>query len=195
MYNALTLGAKGIIAPMAETGFAASKFLDAVETFVPDDNRQDIEFAINIETITAYRNIDEILSLKNLDVLDSITVGRVDFTASLGEDRTFANSDVMHGYCVDIFKKAREKGLKTAVGGAISLDSKEFLESLVSQNLINKYETRKLVYHAGAVKKIEEGLLEGIKFELLWLKSKRRYYHRIRDEDEKRIKMLEARLK
>ena len=30
----------------------------------------------------------------------------------------------------------------------------------------------------------------GVKFELLWLKSKRRYYHRIKDEDDKRIQML-----
>ena len=38
MYNALALGVKGIIAPMAETGFAASKFLNAIHTFVPEDN-------------------------------------------------------------------------------------------------------------------------------------------------------------
>ena len=46
IYNALALGVKGIIAPMAETAFAANKFLNAIKTFIPDDNRKDIEFAI-----------------------------------------------------------------------------------------------------------------------------------------------------
>ena len=66
IYNALSLGVRGIIAPMAETAYAASKFLDAIDTFIPEDNQKDIEFAINIETITAYNNIEEILSLDKI---------------------------------------------------------------------------------------------------------------------------------
>lgn len=194
IYEALSLGARGIIAPMAETAFAASKFLDAIDTFVPEDNQSDIEFAINIETITAYHNIDEILSLDKINLLSSITVGRVDFTGSLGADRSFANSDEMFKYCTEIFQKTKYKGLKTALGGAISADSIRFVENLVSKNLLDKYETRKLVYHKSAIKNISEGLATGIKFELLWLKSKRRYYHRIKNEDEKRIAMLEKRV-
>ena len=79
IYNALSLGVKGIIAPMAETAYAASKFLDAIDSFVPQDNRKDIEFAINVETITAHNNIEEMLNLAKIDLLSSITVGRVDF--------------------------------------------------------------------------------------------------------------------
>lgn len=194
IYNALSLGARGIIAPMAETAFAVSKFLNAINTFIPEDNQKDIEFAINIETITAYRNIDEILSLDKINLLSSITVGRVDFTASLGADRSFANSDEMLKYCTEIFQKTKEKGLKTTLGGAISAESIPFIENLVSKDLLNKFETRKLVYHKKAIKNISEGLPAGIKFELLWLKSKRRYYHRARNEDEKRIAMLEKRV-
>ncbi len=195
IYEALTLGAKGIIAPMAETAFAVSKFLNAIDTFVPEDNQKDIEFAINIETITAHNNIDEILNLDKIGLLSGITVGRVDFSASLGADRGFANSDEMLKYCTNIFQKAKGKGLKTALGGAISIDSASFIKNLVSKDLLNKFETRKLVYKKDAIKNISKGLSEGIKFELLWLKSKRRYYHRIKNEDEKRITMLEERIK
>lgn len=194
IYEALTLGAKGIIAPMAETAFAVSKFLNAIDTFVPEDNQKDIEFAVNIETITAHNNIDEILNLDKIGLLSSITVGRVDFSASLGADRSFANSDEMLKYCTNIFRKTKEKGLKTALGGAISIASASFIKSLVSKDLLDKYETRKLVYKKSAIQNISEGLSEGIKFELLWLKSKRRYYHRIKNEDEKRIAMLEERV-
>ena len=62
------------IALMAETAFAAGKFLNAIDTFVPDDNEKDIEFAINIETITAYKNLDETLSLEKLKILTGLTV-------------------------------------------------------------------------------------------------------------------------
>ena len=193
IYNSLALGASGIIAPMAETKFAVSKFTNAVDTFVSKDNREDIEFAINIETITAYNNIDDILTVENLEVLDGVTIGRVDFTASMGKDRNFADSDQMLEYCTSIFKKCREKNLKCGLGGAISANSSDFVKSLVSQNLIDKYETRKIVYHKDAVNNIAEGILAGVEFELLWLKSKRRYYHNIKSEDEKRIVMLEKR--
>lgn len=194
IYNAITLGVGGIIAPMAETKFAVSKFTNGIETFVSEDNKDDIEFAFNIETITAYNNIDDILSLENLNVLDSVTVGRVDFTASMNKDRTFADSDEMLEYCTDIFTKSREKGLKCGLGGAISANSANFIKSLVSKNLIDKYETRKVVYHKDAINNISEGILVGVEFELLWLKSKRRYYQRIKSEDEKRIEMLEKRI-
>ncbi len=194
MYEALSLGVKGIVAPMAETAFAASKFIDAIDTFIAEDNRKDIEFAINIETITAYNNIDSILNLKKIDFLSSITIGRVDFTASMGADRSFVNSDEMLECCRNIFRKARAKGLKTALGGAISLQSVSFLEKLAKEDLIDKFETRKVVYGREAIEKFPECLLSGVEFELLWLKSKRRYYHRVRNEDEKRIEMLKKRL-
>lgn len=192
MYEALTIGAKGIVAPMAETAYALSKFLDGVEKFIPKDNREDIEFAVNIETIDAWNNFDDMLELENIDVLQSVTVGRVDFTGSIGMDRDFADTEDMLKYCQDIFGAAKEKGLRTALGGAISPESEQFIRLLAP--ILNKYETRKVVYDIEGLKTYNEGLLEGIKFELLWLRSKRRYYHLIAAEDEKRINMLEKRL-
>lgn len=75
------------------------------------------------------------------------------------------------------------------LGGAISTNSANFIKTLV-----DKYETRKIVYDKDAISNIDKGILSGVEFELLWLKSKRRYYHRIKIEDEKRIEMLEKRL-
>ena len=173
MYNCLGLGVKGIIAPMAETGFAASKFLNAIEKFVPEDNRKDIEFAINIETITAYNNLDDILNLNNISLLKSITVGRVDFCRSLGKERDYANGEEMMNYCRDIFSKVKNKNLKGALGGAISTESVTFLKELISEKLINKYETRKLVYKSETAKDIFDGINLGVKFELLWLKKQK----------------------
>jgi len=194
IYNAITIGASGIVAPMAETKFAVSKFLDGIKNFVAIDNQESIDFAVNIETITAHNNIDDILSSSDISLLSGITIGRVDFTASMGKDRGFANSQEMLQYCMDIFTKCREIGLKCALGGAVSTESASFIRQLVDQDLIDKYETRKIVYDKSALGTIEDGILLGVEFELLWLKSKERYYHKIKLEDKHRIEMLQNRL-
>ena len=67
VYNALTLGVKGCIAPMAETKYALSKFTDLIDNFVPADNASDIEFGANIETITACNNFDDMLKIDNIN--------------------------------------------------------------------------------------------------------------------------------
>jgi 2-keto-3-deoxy-L-rhamnonate aldolase RhmA len=195
IYNCLTIGVAGIVAPMAETPFALSKYLNAITKYVPEDNRKDIEFAINIETITAYKNINEILITDRIDLLSSITVGRVDLTSSMNLDRNNVNSDKIFEICSEVFKKAKVRGLKTGLGGAISTESIPFIRRLHEDNLIDKFETRKVVFKSTAVEtNVEEGIMKSIEFELLWLKSKKRYYSRANVEDDGRIKMLEERL-
>lgn len=195
IYNAITIGVKGVIAPMAETAFAVSKFLNAIETFVADDNRADVDFAINIETINAFDNLDEILALENISLLQGVTVGRVDFVGSMGGDRGIVDGDKILDYCATIFRKAKARGLRTGLGGAISTNSIYFIRSLHTDGLVDKFETRKVVFRADSIlNDPEKAILKAVEFELLWLKSKRRYYHRIKTEDEHRIEMLEKRL-
>jgi citrate lyase beta subunit len=195
IYNALSIGVKGVIAPMAETAFAVSKFLNAIQTFVAEDNRADIDFAINIETITAYNNIEEIFALKSIDLLYGITIGRVDFVSSMGGARDIVNSAQIYDYCHTVLSYAKQKGFKTGLGGAISTSSIEFIKKLHTEELIDKFETRKVVFNAESIHhNPEKAILKAVEFELLWLKSKRRYYHRIKSEDEHRIEMLEKRL-
>jgi len=195
IYNALSIGVKGVIAPMAETAFAVSKFLNAIKTFVAEDNRSDIDFAINIETITAYNNLEDILALENIDLLHGITIGRVDFVSSMGGARNIVNSAQIYDYCHTIFNKAKRKGFQTGLGGAISTDSIKFIKNLKMEALIDKFETRKVVFNSESIlHDPEKAIRKAVEFELLWLKSKRRYYHRIKSEDEHRIEMLEKRL-
>ena len=177
---------------MAETPFALSKFVDTLETLVPKDN--DTEFAWNMETITAFTNLDEMLSIRNGNRLTGVTVGRVDLTGSMEKSRQSVDGDEIFDICRTTFIKARAKGLHTGLGGAISTGSISFIKALNREKLLDKYETRKAVFQADAIEKAEDGILTAIKFELLWLKSKRRHYGGIKAEDETRIAMLEKRL-
>lgn len=195
IYSGLSLGARGIVAPMAETKYALSKFLDLIENFVPKDNAEDIEFGANIETSTACENFDDMLTLGNISNLGSITVGRVDLSGSMGLDRSAINtSKIMEEMYRNVFIKSKEKSLKTAMGGGISKDAFEIIERLVLDGLLDKYETRKVVFPAASYKYGEDSILKAVEFELLWLKSKKRYYSTIGKEDDKRIVMLEERL-
>lgn len=195
IYNALLIGVKGVIAPMAETPFAVSKFLNSIIEFVPEDNAEEIDFAINIETITAHQNLTKILDIPTINKLYGVTVGRVDLVGSMGGDRKMVNSDEILAICDDVFSQARAKGLACGLGGAISGESLSFIKHLADKKLIDKYETRKVVYGVDAIyANPEAGLMKGIEFELLWLKSKQRYYSRIKLEDQQRIDMLEKRL-
>ena len=195
MYSCLILGVKAVVAPMAETSFAVSKFTDSIDKFIPDDNQADIDFLINVETIDAVNNFEEMLKLTNINNLSGITIGRVDLSSSLGKDRSFVNSKEMMDLCKHVFKQAREHGFRhCTLGGAISQESHDFVKELADEGLIDYYETRKVIYPISAVDKYHEALLKGIEFELGWLNSKKRYYKLIHEEDDARIKMIESRL-
>jgi 4-hydroxy-2-oxoheptanedioate aldolase len=194
IYNALSLGVKGVVAPMAETPFALSKFINIVNNMVPKDNAEDLEFAFNMETITCFNNLKEVLQLNNLNLLNGMTIGRVDLVGSMELDRSSVNSKEVFEICEKSFIMAKNAGLSTGLGGAISTESIDFISKLNDRKLIDKFETRKVVFAADSIKYGDAVILKAVEFELLWLKSKRRYYSGIKAEDEHRIEMLEKRL-
>lgn len=195
IYNALSIGAKGIIAPMAETSFALSKWLKTIKNMVSPDNAKDIEFAVNFETITTYRNIDDMLALPDVSLLAGVTIGRVDLTASMGLGRDDINvSQEVYDVCETMVKKIKAKGLKTGLGGGVSVLALPIIKKLTENQLLDKFETRKVVFPANSWKYGEKAIPMAAEFELLWLKSKKRYYSRIKEEDDNRIAMLEGRL-
>ncbi len=196
VYNALSIGVKGLIAPMVETPFALSKFLALIKNMIAEDNRKDIEFAFNLETITAFQNIDKMFELPDVPMLTGVTVGRVDLTGSMGLGREAINtSSEVYSICEKVMSKAKKRGLKTGLGGGISKEAIPIITKLTKSKLLDKFETRKVVFPAASCKYGNAAILKAVEFELLWLKSKRRYYSRVKVEDENRITMLEKRLK
>ncbi len=194
VYNALSIGVKGIIAPMVETPFALGKYLNMIKTMIAEDNTKDIEFAFNVETVTACHNISDMLKLSNTEILTGVTIGRVDLSGSLGIERENINiSDRIFTLTLTVLQEIKAYNLKTGLGGAISKEALPVIEKL--SPWLDKFETRKVVFPIASYKYGEQAIIEANRFELLWLQSKRRYYSRIKVEDEKRIAMLEERIK
>jgi 4-hydroxy-2-oxoheptanedioate aldolase len=197
MYECRTIGVERIVAPMIESAFALKKFLGAVRIAFPEDERQDIMVAVNIETITGCKNFDAMLSLADINGLNGIVMGRVDLTGSWEMKRDDVNSDRVLEITRELFVKSRKKNLENAVGGGVSAHSLPFFRSLAADNLIDRYETRKVIFKCPEALNAnpDKGILKAVGFELLWLKNKRDYYKNISIEDEERLQMLEKRYK
>jgi hypothetical protein len=194
MFDAISLGAHRIIAPMVETPYALKKFIKAAHTAY-GKSLDDIEILINVETITTYNNFDEMLEIPEIKNLDGIVIGRVDFTGSLGLGRESVNGQDMIDKSLYLAKKAKEKGLDVVIGGAVSVDSLPFFKAFPAGHL-DRFETRKVIFSCpGALNNKEVAFFKAVEFEIMWLKNKRDYYHSISKEDEDRIVMMENRYK
>lgn len=196
MYEAQHIGVSGLIAPMIESAYSITKYLEAIQKHFPADLRKEIHFGVNIETYQGFQNLEEILGVKQIKVIDTITLGRVDMTGSLGLGRNDINNDKVYEIAEAVFTMAKKKGMRTTMGGGIAVEAIPFIKKLVAKNLLNRFETRKIVFSVPkSFAKTERGIIKANMFELLWLENKRNYYLDICHEDDDRIKMLKSRIK
>jgi hypothetical protein len=197
LLEAKQFGVRYIIAPMVETPYALSKFIAAKEKVFQEDERSNASFLYNLETITAYTNIAEMVALASGQPgCNGVVFGRVDFAGSLGLGRTSIESEEVTTRGEMAAAICRDSGLEFVVGGAVSIDAQASLRRFHSVHL-TRFETRKVVFLSEALDNtdLEQGLKNAVHFELLWLLNKREYYGFIHREDEARITMLEDRWK
>lgn len=191
MLESLNIGVKGLVAPMVESSYALKKYLDAVN--IVFSQREDVEFLINIETITAVNNFDEMLALPNIQVLDGIVIGRSDLSGSLGLKSSEVNSPKLLEICQEVTAKAKSRGLKVMMGGNVGLASIPFFKSLPIENL-DAFETRKVIFKwPDCLENIEIGLQKAIEFEIAWLQVNSNYYQLLKSRDDDRINTLKQR--
>lgn len=189
-------GVEYIIAPMVETPYALSKFIQAKDHVYSQDEQMDTDFLFNLETGTTFQSLPEMSSMAVTGGLAGIVFGRVDFVGSMNWGRDAVNSPSMSEYCHEAARHCREKGLDLVIGGGVSAEALPFL-ACIRQRHLTRFETRKVIFGADALDapEIHAGLRMAVHFELLWLQNKRDYHGFIHREDNARIQMLEARWK
>ncbi len=189
------IGVEYIIAPMVESPYALSKYIDAKNNIYREEERSDTDFLFNLETIAAYNSLAEIVKIAcTKNGVNGLVFGRVDFTMSKGLHRDLINQDEITQYCIEVALACKNANLDLVVGGGVSMDAIPALRKIKTIHL-TRYETRKIIFASKALENnnADKGLLQAVYFELLWLLNKRDYYNMIGAEDAKRIKMLEDR--
>ena len=186
IYNCLRIGVNGIIAPMVETPFAVSKFMDCYD--------KKAQYFIVIESKTAYENIDDILSTAH-NKLTGIIVGRSDLSKSYNLNKSEADSDFILSITENVFVKAKKYNLLTTLGGNVSVKSSKFIEKMYHLNLLNRVETRNVVIdlNNNNVNKIESVIQEAINFEILLLRNKLQNSSILIEDYKRRIDLLSSR--
>ena len=192
MFDAISLGAQRIIAPMVETPYALQKFIRAAQMVYGEELDQ-VEILVNIETFVAYQNFEAMLAIPEIKLLNGIVIGRVDMVGSMGLARNQVNSQRVLDLSLDLAKRAKDHNLKVVVGGGVSVDSISFFQAFPA-NHIDRFETRKIIFNCpAAIQNSEIAFIKAVQFEIMWLKNKQNYYSVIAREDEERIQMMQER--
>ena len=141
----LRRGVTDIVAPMIETTFAASKFILAAGARASNLGAARLGLHINLETKTASQNIDEIIK-DHASSLSGIVVGRSDLSKSMGLQKKDVDTNDVMNIVEGMLLKAKAAGLTTTMGGTISASSVEHIARLSIANLLNRFETRAVVF-------------------------------------------------
>ena len=94
------------------------------------------------------------------------------------------------------FEKIKLKGMKTIMGGGISIEAYDFIQDLYSNGLLDNVETRYIMFDVPKLlKNFKDALQKAQEFEYTWLNNKKTLNTALANVDNKRIKMIENRIK
>ena len=189
--DSLELGVHGLIAPMVESKFAAKKFIDAYLRIYQD---KPVHTALDIETQIGVQNIKEIVQF-SAGAIDSITIGRSDLTASYFKDDLRPDSEFILQLIEKIAPIIYENNMTLTVGGGVTHKTISRIREDHPQlkNLILKLETRKVIFCTEDVLDKKDLIDQALKFEELYILSKKDYSDMYIDMEISRLTELNRR--
>lgn len=183
------LNIEGLIAPMVESPYGLENFIAAVRDFTTPMQFERLNKHINIETVTAIKQLDDILSIPEAQFLDEITIGCSDLSSSLKKlriDRSVLNR------VARAVKKIQSKKIPVSVGGGIQPES---IDGFLDKVKPDKFNTRVVTFNVVPGQKYNLAVEAALRFEILMLEHDAGHGFITRDEEKFRIKELKKRLK
>ncbi|HOK39883.1 MAG TPA: aldolase/citrate lyase family protein [bacterium] len=177
-----------IVAPMIESEYSFINFYKSFLDLKPEN--LNIKFSINIETITAVKNLNQIINNKYFKNISSVIIGRTDLAGSMGLD---VDDECVYKTCKKIISsvKAKDPSLFISIGGKIKFSNIEKIITYLKPELIN---TRNIVFKVSEFKSFEF-IKEYLSFEIELYKHFKNCISYKKSLYEKRIKDNELRCK
>lgn len=171
--DAIEINVDGLIAPMVESKFGASKFYEMLRKIYGD---HPVHKSLNIETKSAIAHLDEILEYSQ-GKFDNITIGRSDLTGSYFDADVFPDADFTFNLLIETGIKVRKAGLTFTVGGSVGAKTIQRLRNDYPQllDIIYKLETRKIILPINDFVHKEGAIKEALKWEELYILSKKEF--------------------
>ena len=191
MYDARAIGANTIVAPMIESSYALKKYVQALNFVFPQEERKQIKFLINIETISGFKNLDDIINSSEFYEINGIALGRSDMTGSMGLSKDKVDSDEIFNMAETISLNMKNLNKDMVIGGNVSALSLEFFKKIP---YLSRFETRKVIFNREILNKNPlKSLSKALEFELMWQKNKLEFHEMMLNKDKIRLKLLEER--
>lgn len=189
--EARTIGVNYLVAPMIESAYSLRKYLQAVDKFIPEQEKDGLEIHCNIETISAFSNLPEILKVPEIKSLAGVVIERVDLCFSRGLNDDCVDQAEIGQLVTAAVDRAKAAGLICTIGGGVSANSVPFFGSLGER--LDRFETRKVCFDSRAALAAEPkaAIIKALGFELIWLKNKAGYKEGISAAEAKRAELLE----
>ncbi|GBF50569.1 hypothetical protein LPTSP4_20950 [Leptospira ryugenii] len=128
------IGVSGISAPMIESEYALQNFISTLKNLLSTTEYERLKKAINLETITGYRNLLDIFDSKAFTDLNQVTAARSDLSASM--DKKPDDAEVTR-IAKKIIQEAKSRGKITSVGGTITKINFGYIADEIQPDFIN----------------------------------------------------------
>jgi len=158
-----------IVAPMIESEYAVKKFIQCAA-----QKKNNLLF-VNLETFQSIKNLKHIIKSKYFKSIDGVVIGRSDLAGSMGYSKSFVNSKRIYNITRKTFsyiKKLKKNKKVLKMGGSITQNSKEFIQSLFEKNFLDYVETRNIEIKLSkkSINNFEKIIIGSFQFEIEWLK-------------------------
>jgi hypothetical protein len=193
IYEALKMGVSGIIAPMVETPFGVVQFVTAMRKIAGEKLMSKLLVGINLESVTAYNQIDEILKTPEINDVDDIVVGTSDLAKSVSKPR---NDPVVIKMVTKIAQKSKKEGKIVRIGGMIDLiyDEPKVLMDLLEATNADKLNTSMVCFSTDKVSDLRSACLKAMKYEKKYYAFQFEKYLKMTSKYENLISAMEKKI-